>query len=161
MIVNWTGLLGLMAWLAVLAFFFAKVEIHIEGRNGWAANLPTWRIEKHWLLDVFWGGRPMTGYHAWLFPFLFLVAHWGFFITGVWSVRLEVRALASGATFLMLEDFLWFVCNPHFGFRSFRKGRVPWHPRWFCGMPVEHWIFGVGGGAVIAATFIRSAPAPH
>jgi len=52
MIVNWTGLLGLAMWLVVLAFFFAKVEIHIEGRNGWAANLPTWRIEKHWIFGV-------------------------------------------------------------------------------------------------------------
>ncbi|MBD3308853.1 hypothetical protein GF339_20775, partial [candidate division KSB3 bacterium] len=54
---HWGLLLG---WIALLSFFFAKVEIHIEGEAGWAANLPTWRIERHWLLDLLWGGRPMT-----------------------------------------------------------------------------------------------------
>ncbi|WP_407669535.1 hypothetical protein [Paraburkholderia heleia] len=39
------------------------------------ANLPTWRIEHHWLLDIFWGSRPMTGYHAWVFPFMALFFH--------------------------------------------------------------------------------------
>ena len=37
----------------------------------------------------------MTGYHAWVFSFLLLMMHLGFFIAGTWSVRLEVRALAS------------------------------------------------------------------
>jgi len=56
-----------LGWVALMAFFFAKVEIQIEGAAGWASALPTWRIESHWLLDIFWGGRPMTGYHAWVF----------------------------------------------------------------------------------------------
>ena len=53
-------------WLftLLLAFFFAKVEVHIEGPGGWAANLPTWRIEQHVLLDLFWGGRAMTGWRS-------------------------------------------------------------------------------------------------
>lgn len=62
-------------YVLVLAFLFANVEIQIEGRGGWAANLPTWRIEHHWLLDLFLGGRAMTGYHAWVFSFVFLVFH--------------------------------------------------------------------------------------
>jgi len=28
----------LMLWIVILAFFFAKVEIHIEGGDGWAAK---------------------------------------------------------------------------------------------------------------------------
>ena len=40
----------LIGWIFLLSFFFSKVEIHIEGDAGWAANLPTWRIEQHWLL---------------------------------------------------------------------------------------------------------------
>ena len=62
----------------LLGFFFAKLEIAIEGDAGWAENLPTWRIEGHWLLDIFWGGRVMTGYHAWAFPssLYFFIFHW-------------------------------------------------------------------------------------
>ena len=51
----------LLVGIVVLAYVFAKVEVHIEGTNGWASKLPTWRIERHWLLDLFFGGRPMTG----------------------------------------------------------------------------------------------------
>jgi hypothetical protein len=53
-----------------LAYLFARVEVEIEGEAGWAANLPTWRIEEHLLLDIFWGGRALTGYHLWMFSFI-------------------------------------------------------------------------------------------
>ena len=69
------SLLLLLFWVGLLGYFFAMTEIQIEGASGWAASLPTWRIEKHPLLDIFWGGRPMTGYHAWVFPFMALVFH--------------------------------------------------------------------------------------
>ena len=49
----------LIIWVALLGFFFAMTEIQIEGCHGWASSLPTWRIEKHPLLDIFWGGRAM------------------------------------------------------------------------------------------------------
>jgi hypothetical protein len=42
-----------LLYVAVLALCFAQVEIQIEGTAGWAADLPTWRIEQHWLLDLF------------------------------------------------------------------------------------------------------------
>lgn len=79
----------LLAWVALLAFFFAQVEIQIEGPAGWAANLPTWRVDKHWLLDIFWGGRAMTGYHAWVFPFVALMFHLPVFLRGRWSWRMR------------------------------------------------------------------------
>ena len=52
---NVKGLLLTMFWVSLMAFFFAEVEIQIEGDAGWATSLPTWRIEQHWLLDIFWG----------------------------------------------------------------------------------------------------------
>ena len=42
------------------AFLWAKLEIQIEGKRGWAQDLPTWRVEKHYLLSLFYGGRPLT-----------------------------------------------------------------------------------------------------
>jgi hypothetical protein len=50
---DWLHLLLLLAWVLAMAVIFAKVEIHIEGPHGWAAKLPTWRIEDHWLLRLF------------------------------------------------------------------------------------------------------------
>ncbi len=35
---------GTLGFVLLLSYFFAKLEIAIEGGDGWAANLPTWRI---------------------------------------------------------------------------------------------------------------------
>ena len=128
-------------WVALLAFFFAKVEIQIEGPAGWAAALPTWRIEQHWLLDIFWGGRPLTGYHAWIFSFMVLVFHYPAFFFQTWSWRLEARALASIMQFWVTEDFLWFVLNPAFGLERFSPQNIPWQKHWWWVAPTDYWTF--------------------
>jgi len=135
--------------IAVLAYFFAQVEIHIEGEGGWAANLPTWRIEEHWLLTLFWGGRPMTGYHAWVFSFICLFFHFPLAFMAQWSWELEARVLASAMIFWILEDFLWFVLNPAYGLKRFRRGNIAWHKRWLWGAPIDYWLFS----AISAALF--------
>ncbi|MES3025313.1 MAG: hypothetical protein V4857_27370 [Pseudomonadota bacterium] len=132
-----------LAAVLVLAFFFAKAEIHIEGNAGWAANLPTWRIEKHWLLDLFWGGRPMTGYHAWVFPFIAIFFHFPLFFMAEWSWQLEARALASIMLFWIAEDFMWFLLNPAFGWKRFQPQYVNWHKHWIAGAPIEYWLFSM------------------
>ena len=139
-------LLATIGFVGVLAFFFAKVEIHIEGDAGWAANLPTWRVEKHWLLDIFWGGRAMTGYHAWMMSFILLFFHLPIVLAWQWSWQLEARILASMMVFWIVEDFLWFIVNPAFGWKRFHQKHVPWHKHWICGAPADYWIFiGISG----------------
>jgi hypothetical protein len=131
-----------------MAFFFANVEIQIEGSAGWAANLPTWRIEKHWLLDIFWGGRAMTGYHAWVFSFMALVFFSPLAFNGQWRWRDAGLALAGVMTFWMVEDFVWFVANPAYGWARFDPAHVAWHPHWFLGAPTDYWI-GLGGAVLV------------
>jgi hypothetical protein len=131
--------LALVAWVALLGFFFANVEIQIEGRAGWAANLPTWRIEHHWLLDIFWGGRPMTGYHAWVFPFMALCFHLPAVFFARWSWRIEARIVACIMAFWLIEDFLWFVLNPAYGLARFDPLHVPWHKHWIAFAPTDYW----------------------
>jgi len=131
-----------LAAVLVCAYFFARVEVEIEGDAGWAANLPTWRIEKHPLLDLFWGGRAMTGYHAWMFSFIGLFFHFPLCFMGQWSLQLEARVAACVMLFWVTEDFLWFVINPAFGLGRFRQHIVHWHKHWAWGAPVDYWIFG-------------------
>lgn len=133
---------GQIAYVALLGFFFANVEIQIEGAAGWAANLPTWRIESHWLLDIFWGGRPMTGYHAWVFPFMALVFHLPAVFGERWNWRLEIRTLGALALFWIIEDYLWFILNPAFGAARFLPEFVPWHKHWLLGMPTDYVTMG-------------------
>ena len=134
-------MLATILYVLLLAFFFAKVEVHIEGPHGWAANLPTWRIEKHWLLDLFWGGRAMTGYHAWVFSCIALFFHFPLVWNTAWSFPAEARALASLMLFWVAEDFLWFVINPAAGWSRFNSSFALWHKHWLGGAPVDYWIF--------------------
>ena len=128
-------------YVLVLAFLFANLEIQIEGGGGWAANLPTWRIEHHWLLDLFLGGRAMTGYHAWVFSFVFLVFHFPMVTQWRFSMRDECQALAYLMVFWIVEDFLWFVLNPAFGIERFNPQDASWHKHWLWHAPLEYWIF--------------------
>lgn len=128
-----------LGWVMLLGFFFAQTEIQIEGPYGWAAHLPTWRIEHHWLLDIFWGGRPMTGYHAWVFPFVALFFHFPLFLLQRWSWRLEARLIGCIMLFWITEDFLWFVLNPAYGLARFDPAHVPWHKHWIGVAPTDYW----------------------
>ncbi len=135
------GLVTSIFFTGLLSFFFAKVEIAIEGAEGWAAALPTWRIEQHWLLDIFWGGRAMTGYHAWIFTFILLIFHFPIVLLGVWSWPLEAHILACTILFWIVEDFLWFLLNPAFGLARFTRDHASWHKHWFWFAPTDYWTF--------------------
>lgn len=130
----------LLGWVFLLSIFFANVEIAIEGPAGWAKNLPTWRIEHHWLLDIFFGGRALTGYHAWVFPFIALFFHLPMFFVEKWSRPQELRVIASILFFWISEDFLWFVFNPAFGLEKFAPTFIPWHKHWLFYAPTDYWV---------------------
>jgi hypothetical protein len=128
---------ALLLWVCLLGLMFAQVEIQIEGPAGWAANLPTWRLDGSWL-NGFWGGKTITGYHVWVFSFMALMFHLPLFVAGTWSLRLEARILGCIMVFWIVEDFLWFVLNPAFGPDLFNPISVPWHKHWVVGMPVDY-----------------------
>lgn len=123
-----------------LAATFALIEIQIEGKAGWAANLPTWRLRHHWWQRLF-PGRPLTGYHFWVQVFIVLVAHLPFAFGLPWGWAVELRALAFVLLFWVVEDFLWFVLNPHFGLRRFKPEHIPWHREaWWWIAPRDYWL---------------------
>jgi hypothetical protein len=34
---------------------------------------------------------------------------------------------------------LWFVLNPHYGIKNFRKGKIWWHKTWWGPVPALYW----------------------
>jgi hypothetical protein len=128
--------------LGLAALLFALVEIQIEGPNGWAASLPTWRIENRWT-RLFYSSKPLTGYHLYTQLFTLVVLHLPFglgLVPPTW--RAEARVLSFFVLFWVLEDFLWFVFNPAFGIKRFRREHVWWHaPTWWWVLPRDYWIF--------------------
>jgi len=129
-------------FVLVLSFLFAKLEIEIEGENGWALKLPTWRKKfQSKLLRFIWGQKELTGYHLYLFSFIFTILH-AVFLFVPWSLQIESKIIALFILVAILEDFAWFVLNPAFGIKKFQKEFIPWHQLWFVGLPVEYWIYG-------------------
>ena len=139
--------------LIVTSIVFALLEIQIEGPVGWAKNLPTWRIDNK-LVRFFYSGKPLTGYHFYTIVFIFLMTHAPWFIgLAVPTWRGEARILSFNILFWVLEDFLWFVLNPAFGLKKFRKENIWWHaPAWWWVMPRDYW-FGLFAGV---AMFVAS-----
>ncbi len=127
--------------LIILASLLAALEIQIEGDQGWAAGLPTWRKD-NWLTQAFLSGRPLTGYHVFLFSFVFAFVHWPFFSgLAAWSLGHELRVISFNFLFWVLEDFLWFVFNPAFGVSKFRRIHIWWHaPTWWWIAPRDYWV---------------------
>lgn len=124
------------------ALTFALLEIQIEGSRGWAAGLPTWRVENRWT-RIFFGRRALTGYHLYVHLFLGVLVHLPFALGfAAFSWRGEARIAAFLVLFWILEDFLWFVLNPAFGVGRFTPEHAWWHaPSWWWIMPREYWIF--------------------
>jgi hypothetical protein len=156
--VGWRRTAMYLAWVLVMAFFFANAEIQIEGGAGWATSLPTWRIEHHWLLDIFWGGRAMTGYHAWVFSFMALVFYSPLAFNGRSRWRDAGLALCGLIAFWIVEDFLWFIINPAWGWGQFKPELVTWHKHWAMGAPVDYW---VGLGVIALILYFRHRPLRH
>src|SRR5260370_11748502 len=94
-------LLYLLA-IVIAAFLWANLEIHIEGSQGWAANLPTWKVDKHILLDLFYGGRPLTRDHDLAVSSLFFFFFLPFFFLSTYYFLGELCALPRDNLFLVI-----------------------------------------------------------
>ena len=146
-------ILLLLGWVLILAALFAELEIQIEGARGWAAGLPTWRMNDAPVIKLFFGGREVTGYHVFAFTFMFCVFHLPLAMLGQFSARLEARILGSLMLFWIIEDFLWFVMNPAYGLPRFRPDCIPWHRVWLLGLPQDYLVFTLAGLILIAWSY--------
>jgi len=124
-------------WLIILAFFHSLQEIQIEGKNGgWARHLPTFRINV-FLTNILLG-KGLSGYHLFMLLMFITIFH-GIFLFEQWSWKLEALSFGLLSFYFVIEDFLWFVFNKHYGIKKFRKGKINWHKRWMLGLPTSYW----------------------
>ncbi len=77
-----------------------------------------------------------------------------------WNLRLEARIIGSVMLFWLVEDFLWFVLNPAFGWERFAPAYIPWHKSWTLRVPTDYVTFTLVGGALLWWSFCPSRPAP-
>ena len=139
----------LFAW----AFGLAAIEIEIEGGRGWAENLPTWFRKGGTLGRVYgtlMGSRPLTGYHVFAFAIPLLLLHLPF-VSGVhWTLARELMVFATYFSLAVVWDYLWFVLNPAYTVKRFRRGAVWWFEvPWIWRFPLDYYL-GIAFSIVLA-----------
>lgn len=120
----------------VFAFIFALLEIQVEGRDGWCKKLPTFRINV--VFKKLLGGKPLTGYHLYMILLFTTIFHAMLHHDGL-SIKTEAHVFGLLCWFFVIEDALWFILNPHYTWKRFRKHQIEWHNRWVCGLPLTYW----------------------
>ncbi len=125
---------GMFFFSFFCAYCAAMFEIQVEGKDGWAKNLPAWKVHNR-VTRILFGRQPLTGYHFWFVMTLLCFLQAPFFVGIQFSIWLELQIIAIFWFAVLVEDFLWFVLNPYFGIRKFKKGKIEWHESWFLGVP--------------------------
>lgn len=149
-----------VVYVFILGLLLAIIEIQIEGKAGWASELPTWRPHSksklgHWYHKL--TKKELTGYHLALNPFLFLFFHFPFIWTWTWSWQAELETLAVFAFFTAFWDFLWFVLNAHYSLHTFGPKQVWWHKHWLGKFPVDYY-FSIGATIALFIPLIIADP---
>jgi len=130
-------------FIFIFCLVLATLEVQIEGKAGWATNLPTWRPSAtKWysrLYGKIMGGRDLTGYHISIFSLVFIFLHYPYFTGEAWSLVSELTTLSFLLIVIIVWDFLWFVINPRYDFRHFWAEKVWWHKKWFLHLPLDYW----------------------
>jgi hypothetical protein len=140
--------------LCVYALLMACLEIEIEAAHGWAERLPTWYRTSGAQARVFAvlsSGKPLTGYHFFLLPLTLLSFHLPFVFGSPWNAARELAVMAAWVSWLAAWDLLWFVLNPAYGWRRFRRERVWWHRVWIGRVPLDYILALVASLSVAAA----------
>jgi hypothetical protein len=146
----------------VLCVIMAGLEIEAEGKHGWAEKMPTWYRTSGPIAGIYrrmMGGKPLTGYHAYMFFLPVVFVHIPF-VSGVpWSFAEECEALSLYFIVGVLWDFLWFVLNPHYGIRNFTKKKVWWHAksRWVFGLFPADYLYGLIVSSALAFAGARAS----
>jgi hypothetical protein len=141
----------LLLWFWALCL--AGIEIEIEGGYGWAERLPTWWLRRGRVGRVYgalMGDRPLTGYHVFAFTIPLLVLHLPYVMGVDWTLAGELRTLATYFALAVVWDYLWFVLNPAYTVRRFRRGSVWWFEvPWIWRFPLDYY-WGIGVSLALA-----------
>jgi len=115
---------------------WSALEVQIEGENGWASKLPT----------TSFFGTHFTWYHAIMNVMIFVLVFK--VVSFSWALPFWLASL------FLIEDYMWFMINPEYGFEKYSAEYVSWH-KWVLKMPLGNWLsFTIMLGASFV-TFFR------
>lgn len=133
-------ILKIFIWMIILAFFHSLQETQIEGKNGWSRHLPTFRINI--FLTKLLIGKDISGYHIFMLIMWFVIFH-GIFLFQSWTLKTEYMIMGFFSCYWVIEDFLFFIVNPHYGIKSFRPNKIDWHRRWVFNIIPVSYVWGI------------------
>lgn len=126
------------------AAVYSAIEIEMEGKHGWAVNLPT---AKKVVGDF-------TLYHLYMMLFVGIVISAVFIprmACGVTPWQAAVQFMFYLLLWFLVEDFLWFVLNPYFTLEKYTAENIPWHKKWIGKHIPLHNALGAIGLVALAA----------
>lgn len=139
-------IIKIIVWIFILAYLHAKQETEIEGKDGWARHLPTFRINI--FITKLLIGKEITGYHIYMLLMFLTIFHLPLiFICFSWQSELVILGFMS--YYWILEDFLFFIVNPHFRLRKFKKRYISWHKRWIFNIMPDSYAYGILIGSAL------------
>jgi len=145
-------------YIFIMALVLAVLEIQIEGKDGWAKNLPTWKPPLHtWYAQLYsrlMFQKRLTGYHLAMYLFVILIFYFPYAFGLPFTLFNWTKTLSFYFLFTMVWDFLWFVLNPHYSLAKFKKQYIPWHVVWLFGLPIDYWAAIVLSFVVLIPDFI-------
>ena len=148
-------------YILLFWILLALLEIEIEGEHGWAKHLPTWRKKRDHA--PIWFLRNITGYHTILFLMILFLNHIVYIGFFWWTDFVDEMTILAFHLFLIIYwDFLWFVLNPHFTYKKFRKEHISWYTdsEWFVGFPMDYW-YALGlSGILVWFSFLIGGNTP-
>lgn len=118
--------------VCVTAVLYSCMEIETEGAYGWAKHLPTTK-------NIF---QSFSLYHLYMLAFL-IAMFLGWFLSRFLSGWVSGWSSVFQFGFylilwLLIEDFVWFVLNPHFTLKRYTKKDIGWHTTWVGPTPVHN-----------------------
>ena len=137
------GILIRNIYLFIIMLVLAYLEVQIEGKHGWATNLPTWKPKSDGQINRIFkrimSGKVATGYHLAVFAFVILILHLPFVFTFTWRWWRELEIISIFFLFVVFWDFLWFILNPYYGLKKFKAIEVWWHNQWLGPWPIDYY----------------------
>ena len=134
--------LGFATYTYVSAALYALIEIEIEGRDGWCKKLPTFTIKS----GPF---KNFTFYHLIMAAIVFLTNIYPLCLLQIKNDTLQWDTLRSNlmvnifniTLWFGVEDFLWFVLNPYYTLKRYKRNLIQWHAwqPWPLGIPSHNY----------------------
>lgn len=116
-------------FIVIFAVLYSILEIEIEGKSGWAENLPT----------QYSGIGRFTYYHIILNIIIILVITYSTLLlknTNLWIVLFYI------IIWFLVKDFSWFVLNPYYTLDKYSRENIWWYSdeEWILKNPIHNWI---------------------